>query len=187
MLTRIFAAVAVLLAVTVPARAALVTDTFEFTASNFDSNNPAIFPAIDPLKGSFTLTFNPTVPSSGITTTGLTLNSLNIANLAYPTAYEYSFGGAGLVIGSWTGSVLGDIAGHNSFYLEIAGIDVGNPTFFAAFYSIDGLTNTYFGTNTGTLDLVSQTSTVPLPAALPLFGTALAGLGGVGWLRRRKV
>jgi hypothetical protein len=28
---------------------------------------------------------------------------------------------------------------------------------------------------------------VPLPAALPLFGTALAGLGGAGWLGRRKV
>jgi hypothetical protein len=28
---------------------------------------------------------------------------------------------------------------------------------------------------------------VPLPAALPLFGTAIAGLGGAGWWRRRKV
>lgn len=27
---------------------------------------------------------------------------------------------------------------------------------------------------------------VPLPAALPLFASALAGLGGVSWLRRRK-
>ena len=30
-------------------------------------------------------------------------------------------------------------------------------------------------------------SPVPLPAAFPLFGTALAGLAGVGWLKRRKV
>lgn len=29
-------------------------------------------------------------------------------------------------------------------------------------------------------------SEVPLPAALPLFGTVLAGMGGLGWLRRRK-
>lgn len=27
----------------------------------------------------------------------------------------------------------------------------------------------------------------PLPAALPLFGTAIAGLGGAGWWKRRKV
>jgi hypothetical protein len=29
-------------------------------------------------------------------------------------------------------------------------------------------------------------SPVPLPAALPLFGTAIAGLGGFNWLRRRR-
>ncbi len=27
---------------------------------------------------------------------------------------------------------------------------------------------------------------IPLPAALPLFGTALAGMGFIGWRRRRK-
>lgn len=32
----------------------------------------------------------------------------------------------------------------------------------------------------------SNLSGVPLPAALPLFGTALAGLGGAGWWKRRK-
>ena len=32
----------------------------------------------------------------------------------------------------------------------------------------------------GALDVAT-----PVPAALPLFGTALAGLGGVGWFRRR--
>jgi hypothetical protein len=37
----------------------------------------------------------------------------------------------------------------------------------------------------GTVDLVSL-SYVPLPAALPLFGTALAGLGGAGWIKRRR-
>jgi hypothetical protein len=35
--------------------------------------------------------------------------------------------------------------------------------------------------------LKSTASPVPLPAALPLFGTALAGLAGVGWFRRGKV
>jgi hypothetical protein len=27
---------------------------------------------------------------------------------------------------------------------------------------------------------------VPLPAALPMFGAAVAGLGGAGWWKRRK-
>jgi len=35
----------------------------------------------------------------------------------------------------------------------------------------------------GTPDSVAAT---PLPAALPLFGTALAGLGSAGWMKRRR-
>ncbi len=40
------------------------------------------------------------------------------------------------------------------------------------------------GANLGTYDLV--VTHVPLPAALPLFGSALAMLGIVGWRRRRQ-
>jgi hypothetical protein len=32
----------------------------------------------------------------------------------------------------------------------------------------------------------SGVAPVPLPAALPLFGSAIAGLGGFNWLRRRR-
>lgn len=34
--------------------------------------------------------------------------------------------------------------------------------------------------------VIASVNAVPLPAALPLFGTALAGMGFIGWLRRRK-
>jgi hypothetical protein len=37
----------------------------------------------------------------------------------------------------------------------------------------------------GTVSCVSGCTVTPLPAALPLFASAMAGLGGVGWLRRR--
>jgi hypothetical protein len=40
------------------------------------------------------------------------------------------------------------------------------------------------GTFSGTLS--AQPSAVPLPAGLPLFGTALAGLGAVGWFKKRR-
>jgi len=33
----------------------------------------------------------------------------------------------------------------------------------------------------------SNTSVVPLPAALPLFGTGLAAMGFIGWRRKRKI
>jgi hypothetical protein len=40
------------------------------------------------------------------------------------------------------------------------------------------------GTLNGEL-IKAPVSPVPLPAAFPLFGSALAGLGGFGWLKRR--
>lgn len=38
-----------------------------------------------------------------------------------------------------------------------------------------------------TLDIETQISAVPLPAALPLYGAGLAVLGFVGWRKKRKV
>ena len=37
------------------------------------------------------------------------------------------------------------------------------------------------------LEEISAVSTVPLPAALPLFATGLGALGLLGWRRKRKV
>jgi hypothetical protein len=181
------AALFALLTVTAPAHAALITDTIDFTASDFQSNNPAVSPPIDPLKGSFTFTYDPTVASPDPTTAGFTLHSLTLANLAYPTAFDYTGSGADLLVGSFHNNSGGFFPGHNSFFLELAGLHDNNPTFFAAFYSIDGLTGTYFGTNTGTVDLVSQTvqNPVPLPPALPLFGSGVMMLAGVAWRKKR--
>jgi hypothetical protein len=52
--------------------------------------------------------------------------------------------------------------------------------------------NPQFPSNIGFIQLASASrisphiSPVPLPAALPLFGSAVAGLGGAGWWKRRK-
>jgi hypothetical protein len=42
-----------------------------------------------------------------------------------------------------------------------------------------------FALSAGTVEIKSDTE-VPLPAALPLFATGLAGLGLLGWRRKRK-
>jgi hypothetical protein len=41
-----------------------------------------------------------------------------------------------------------------------------------------------FGLSAGTVEI--QSDPVPLPAALPLFATGLAGLGLLGWRRKKK-
>lgn len=61
----------------------------------------------------------------------------------------------------------------------------GAPALFEADAGV-AVWNSILGTDRsigGTLS--PPPSPVPLPAALPLFGSALAGLGGFGWLKRR--
>jgi hypothetical protein len=67
------------------------------------------------------------------------------------------------------------------------------PTFLTVNTSyLPGLNYSDFAINgtvatAGTVSCVSgcDVSAVPLPAAFPLFGSALAGLGGVGWWKKR--
>ena len=40
--------------------------------------------------------------------------------------------------------------------------------------------------DSGTAEIIRRLPEVPLPAALPLFATALGGIGLVGWRRRRR-
>jgi hypothetical protein len=65
------------------------------------------------------------------------------------------------------------VLGVNSNYLP------PNPTF--ANFLLNGSHATG-----GTVRVNSEILATPLPAALPLFGTAIAGLGGAGWWKRRK-
>ena len=54
-------------------------------------------------------------------------------------------------------------------------------------WGADGFTNgEYSGSNIG-LDLRVHLSAVPLPAALPLFGTGLGIMGFIGWRRKRRM
>ncbi len=58
---------------------------------------------------------------------------------------------------------------------------------FSPVTSLNSLNNGIPGV-AGTVSCVSgcgDVSAVPLPAAFPLFASALAGLGGVGWWKRR--
>lgn len=68
----------------------------------------------------------------------------------------------------------------SSIFSELAD---GMITFFG-----DNISLGIWGTNTATLTIETTggTSTVPVPAALPLLATAFGGLGFLGWRRRRS-
>jgi len=58
-----------------------------------------------------------------------------------------------------------------------------------AVFVVDAINNNTSGPGAGKTGLISAVGTgtpVPEPASLAIFGTALAGLGFVGWVRRRR-
>jgi hypothetical protein len=66
------------------------------------------------------------------------------------------------------------IGGFSPTYLLVSGW----PTIFDPTLTVIPLS--------GSLDYGGRIPETPLPPALPLFGTALAGLGGFGWLKHRR-
>jgi hypothetical protein len=83
-----------------------------------------------------------------------------------------------------------DIDFSDGYRVSLYGANVGNidstwvisnPGFYGATAAING------GAATGAGGVVLTVSAVPLPAALPLFGAALLGLGGLGMRRKEKI
>lgn len=76
-----------------------------------------------------------------------------------------------------TGSLASILTPINFAYALVTGIRLdGNP----------GSSNTFHSMNGTTFEFSTQVAPVPLPAALPLFGSVIAGMYGFGWLRRRR-
>jgi hypothetical protein len=94
------------------------------------------------------------------------------------------------------GTLLGQVTVNDLFAAESASVtgfaNIANTTDPGALISITSGANQFEsavltnGANQGGFE-IAVVSPVPLPAALPLFGAALAGLGGIGFrMRRRK-
>jgi hypothetical protein len=180
----IAAAIFALLAVTTPARAAFI-DTLDASVNlNFGSTTQ--------LTGTFDLGWLPI--DSGRNYGGervndyyfsdppnLSVNGFPLTLSGLPPASGPGDGTIGIFIPSG-GTVALYFLGLNTNYLP------PNPTF--ANFLLGGIPATG-----GTVTVLSETchgggvcssvSAVPLPAAFPLFASALAGVGGFGWLKRR--
>jgi hypothetical protein len=163
---------------TTPAKASLITETISFNASDFFLVNGNLnTPPVDPVFGSFTITFDPTVAVTG-QTTGISLNSINIA---FSDTFAFSVAGGSLIVGGLNAGVNGVATNHNDFGLVIHNI-TGTPTFFEFLYSDETL-----GSNFDSLTGTVGTAAVPGPivgAGLP--GLILASGGLLGWWRRRQ-
>jgi hypothetical protein len=176
--------------------AATITDTFDFTASGFapafDINGQLHQPPVDPVIGSFTIIFNPTVPV--IIGTTITLNNINItpANLLL---FQYQPGSVNFpqvallnVCSPLCSLPDPTIQNPNSFFLGLAGTVFLSPLsppsvtidkFNVFAYAQSSAGGAVFVTSTGSISLV------PLPGAFPSMVSVLMGGSLLAWWRKK--
>ncbi len=173
-----------------PAAAATMTYDVTFAATDFQWYDNSPPPAPVPLAlGHFTITLDPTQSHSTPTTSGLAVDFVNL-NLDFPLQWVYQDYG-----GSQTGQGNLFVFGHdvftqgtNDMLLALKGFGGTSPGLLELVY-IQG-TDTTYAAQLGTVHVkeIAPTAlaTTPIPAALPLFVSALGGLGLFGWRRRRS-
>jgi hypothetical protein len=171
--------------------AGTVSDLVTFSANTFSAGAPT-----DPVTGSFTITFDPTMTYAD-STSGITLNSLNIT-LDSALSFDYSpspqtvdgttYAAGELVVG---GSF--DGAGHvqfspatNDFWLFINTFTT-TPAFDQVGYAQTAAGNNQFFTTNQTGSVSVEPAPVPIPAAGWLLLSALGGLGLAGMRKRQEL
>ncbi|MDQ7246814.1 VPLPA-CTERM sorting domain-containing protein [Dongia sedimenti] len=150
-----------------------------FSATGFNAGAP-----IDPVVGSFTITYDPAVSVTNVTGAAIHQNYLNI-NLGSAIAFSYNAAVQGLTIGGISQGANGFPWGSNDFFFALTGLTENS------FYSLSpNLSYTQSDPNAAynTFNVsvtVAPAAVTPIPASALLFLTALGGLGFAGVKRRR--
>jgi hypothetical protein len=135
-----------------PTRAAIVTNTYQVTASGFSAlHGSTAAPPVDPVQLAFTISFDNSAPITN-STSNITLIALNMPN-EDPLIFSYAnLGGDSLQVGdsAFAGLI---VTGHANFELLIENIST-TPQFGELFYTVKTPAKDagdVFGTGTGTV------------------------------------
>ena len=168
-----------------PALATPITYDVNFGASNFigvfGGTPPANF-----VLGHFDITLDPHATVTNASTA--TLDFLTPVPFTGPLAFNYDSTFDVLLIGGASFGAAGIAGGTDDFLLVVQNFLSGSPIFGSFDYNIASNPDN-FDTVTGLVfvrQVASAPSVVaatPIPAALPLFISALGGLGFLGWRR----
>ena len=182
----LLAGLTLLLGNALPAVANTVTYhvNFEATKISYDFGSGTTTPPVDPVTGSFTITFDPSHDYLNSTTAGITLDSLNLA-LGSSFGFTYGHTFDALLVGGKEAGISGfNLGASNDFYLLIDGITGPHPFGDYLRYVQTASGDSQFQTSSIKLSFGNPTVT-PIPGALPLFVTAIAGIGLAGWAATR--
>jgi hypothetical protein len=158
------------------AKASTVIDLVSFNVSVSGSGAPA-----NPVTGSFGIIFDPTMNYSGTKTGIAVFTPLNI-NIG-EIAFNYDAAGTGVlsIYGTLAGTTV--IGGTDDFALQISDFKT-SPFVSLFFYSQVGYGA--YTSSSGTAH-VQQLAPTPIPGSLLLLASAMVGLTGFAFLKRRSL
>jgi hypothetical protein len=167
-----------------PRHASAATINFDvtFSATNFTalgSGSP-----VPLVLGHFTVTFD---PSASVANASAALDYIDPLIMG-PASFGYTHATDSLLLGGNISGKDAVVGGNTDFLMQILNFTSASPTLGLFYYSQAAIPNGLFGSSTGLVHVNAQAVAVaatPLPAALPLFAAALAGLGFAGWRRRK--
>jgi hypothetical protein len=184
------AAVALLPLATAPAGASPVSYDVGFSVNTFTAAFGGAVP-VDPVTGSFTITFDPTLTYTN-STAGIALNSLNITlgsslSFNYNPAADGSFAAGTLRVGGLFNGAdqIQYSPPTDDFWLYIQDF-AGTPTFQQLGYVQSTSAGDFYFTLAQTASLRVTPSVVVAASEPASLLVVLAGLAGLGVLRRRR-
>ena len=155
------------------AHAAPITLSYDFSATNFVDLFNGVAPPVDPVTGSFSVTFDnaATIIDS---TSGISFSNLNI-DLGSAAAFWYLASSDTLILGGLASSAAGAAPGTDDFLLALSNVST-SPTFFFMGYAQDEVGESSWSSVIGTL----TPAAVPEPASLACSASASPGSAPAG-------